>query len=145
MLLFGEFLRPGSASFASALAAVTVIIAGILFIIFSGETLPVVVASPGWDLLARWARGSAGQLLHSDPHLRAFDVGCHAAGGHWHVRRQLHAGGRVEIIGETRLALPLPAAACDWVALGIGNYGALKMMELIGTGKGSRSPNSASS
>jgi len=34
------------------------------------------------------------------------------------------------------IALPLPAAACDWLLWGIGNYGALKMMELIGTGKG---------
>ena len=137
MLLFGEFLKTGSANLGSALAAVTVIIAGIMFIVFSGGE-----ASGSnrfsWVGLAGAMGAGIGWGSYFVP-IRISELSM------WVAMLPMALGmfaGSCVLLVVSKLSLKLdspshyPRLLATGLLWGIGNYGALKMMELIGTGKG---------
>jgi glucose uptake protein len=137
MLLFGEFLKPGSASLASALAAVVVIIAGILFIIFSGGEASG-NSRFSWVGLA----GAVGAGIGWGSYFIPIRI---SALSMWVAMLPVALGmfvGSCLLVVVSRLSVKLdspshyPRLLATGLLWGIGNYGALKMMELIGTGKG---------
>jgi glucose uptake protein len=137
MLLFGEFLKTGSANLAWALAAVSVIIAGVLLIIFSGGE-----ASDknrfSWVGLAGALGAGLGWGSYFVP-IRISELSMWVA--MLPMALGMFAGScLLLVVSKSSLRLNSPAHYPRLIATGllwaIGNYGALKMMELIGTGRG---------
>jgi glucose uptake protein len=137
MLLFGEFLKTGSANLVWALAAVIVIIGGVLLIIFGGESASG--NSPfSWVGLAGAIGAGIGWGSYFVP-IRISALSMWVA--MLPMALGMFAGSCVLLLlskSSLKLSAPghYPRLIATGLLWGIGNYGALKMMQLIGTGRG---------
>jgi glucose uptake protein len=137
MLLFGEFLKTGSTNLVWALAAVIVIIAGVLLIIFGGGGTSG-KSSFSWVGLAGAFGAGIGWGSYFIP-IRISELSM------WVAMLPMALGmfaGSCVLLLLSKSSLKLDSSTqyarllATGLLWGIGNYGALKMMELIGTGRG---------
>ena len=137
MLLFGEFLKTGSTNLVWALAAVIVIIAGVLLIIFGGGGTSG-KSSFSWVGLAGAFGAGIGWGSYFIP-IRISELSM------WVAMLPMALGmfaGSCVLLLLSKSSLKLDSSTqyarllATGLLWGIGNYGALRMMELIGTGRG---------
>ncbi len=140
IILFGEFLKTGATNIILAIVAVLVIIGGILLIIFAGEGEKKTEESKKTMMLGLVGAFGAGIgfATYFVP-IRISEISM------WVAMLPLSIGmfvGGIILVVVSKSPLKLEKSSHYYRVLstgllwGIGNYGALKMMELIGTGKG---------
>lgn len=141
MVLFGEFLRTGVLNLALAAVSILVIIAGILLIVFAGGGAESKGHQGKRSMLAGLA-GTVGAGIGFATYFVPIRI---SQVSMWVAMLPMALGmfaGSCVLVILSRSSLKLEAVSHYGRALatgllwGIGNYGALRMMELIGTGKG---------
>jgi len=140
IILFGEFLKTGALNITLAIVSVLVIIGGILFIIFAGGDSEEAARSRKGMIIGLFGAFGAGIGFASyfvPIRLSAISMWVAALP----LAVGMFVGGCVVVLlGRKSLRLEKPKyyfrATSTGILWGIGNYGALRMMELIGTGRG---------
>jgi len=139
IILFHEFLQTTALNLLLAAASVTVIISGILMIIFSGEGGEAETARRfSWRGLAGALGAGVGFASYFVP-IRISELTMWVA--MLPMALGMFAGGCL-LVAFSRSPLRLdkgshyPRLLATGLLWGVGNYGALKMMEQLGTGRG---------
>lgn len=139
MILFGEFLQTSALNVLLAVTSVGVIIGGILMIIFSGASQEKETAKGfSWKGLAGALGAGVGFATYFVP-IRISELTMWVA--MLPMALGMFAGGCLPVaISRSPLKLErashYPRLLSTGLLWGLGNYGALEMMELLGTGRG---------
>lgn len=141
MVLFGEFLNTGAANLSLAVGAVAGIVGGILLIVFAGGDGTDAAGGPAANKLAGYlgALGAGVGFASYFVPIRISQLSM------WVAMLPMAAGmfaGACLLVLISRSPLKLqqgshyPRVLATGALWGVGNYGALLMMERIGTGRG---------